>query len=97
MTDLKQAGRRRGGALARLGGVLVLVGALVGVAAIPTGAILLAGAHWADQQRAELPAQLLNPPTAQLTRVYADDGKTLITTFFDEDRQRRRPSPRSPR
>ena len=79
-------GRRRGGALARLGGVLLLVGALVGVAAIPAGGFLLVGAHWADQQRAELPAQLIDPPTAQLTRVYASDGKTLITTFYDEDR-----------
>jgi membrane peptidoglycan carboxypeptidase len=79
-------GRRPGGALARLSGVLILVGVLVGVAAIPTGAILLAGAHWADQQQDELPAQLLNPPTAQVTRVYANDGKTLITTFYDEDR-----------
>ena len=78
--------RGRGGALARLSGVLILVGVLVGVAAIPTGAILLTAAHWSDQQRAELPAQLLNPPTAQVTRVYANDGKTLITTFYDEDR-----------
>ena len=79
-------GRGRGGALARLSGVLILIGALVGVAAIPTGAILLTAARWSDQQRAQLPAQLLNPPTAQVTRVYASDGKTLITTFYDEDR-----------
>ncbi|MBM2623039.1 penicillin-binding protein [Actinoplanes sp. LDG1-06] len=74
------------GALARLGGVLVLVGVLVGVSAIPVGAVLVAGAHWSEQQRDELPAQLLDPPAAQLTRVYANDGKTLITTFYDEDR-----------
>lgn len=73
-------------ALARLGGVLVLIGALVGVSAIPVGAVLLAGAHWNEQQRAELPAQLLDPSAAQLTRIYASDGKTLITTFYDEDR-----------
>ena len=79
-------GRGRGGALARLSGVLVLIGALVGVAAIPTGVVLLTAARWSDQQRAALPAQLLNPPTAQVTRVYASDGKTLITTFYDEDR-----------
>ena len=79
-------GRGRGGAVARLSGVLLLVGVLVGMAAVPAGAILLSGAHWADQQQAELPEQLLNPPTAQVTRVYADDGKTLITTFYDEDR-----------
>src|SRR3954452_1856227 len=81
-----ETGRGRGGALARLSGVLILIGALVGVAAIPTGAILLTAARWSDKQRAELPAQLLNPPTAQVTRVYANDGKTLITTFYDEDR-----------
>ncbi|WP_127503601.1 transglycosylase domain-containing protein [Actinoplanes solisilvae] len=73
-------------ALGRLGGVLVLVGALVGVSAIPVGAVLMAGAHWNEKQRAELPAQLLDPPAAQLTRIYANDGKTLITTFYDEDR-----------
>ncbi|MFC7272598.1 transglycosylase domain-containing protein [Paractinoplanes rhizophilus] len=76
----------RGGALARLSGVLILVGALVGVAAIPAGAVLISAAHWSEQQRAELPEQLLDPPTAQVTRVYANDGKTLITTFYDEDR-----------
>src|SRR5689334_661396 len=79
-------GGGRGGALARLSGVLVLIGALVGVAAIPAGAVLLTAARWSDQQRSQLPAQLLNPPTAQVTRVYASDGKTLITTFYDEDR-----------
>ncbi|MET0425627.1 MAG: transglycosylase domain-containing protein [Actinoplanes sp.] len=73
-------------ALARLGGVLLLVGVLVAVAAIPVGAALDAGAHWTDAQRADLPEQLLNPPVAQVTRIYANDGKTLITTFYDEDR-----------
>jgi membrane peptidoglycan carboxypeptidase len=78
--------RRRGGALARLSGVLVLIGVLVAVAAIPTGTLVLAGAHWADKQKQELPSQLLAPSSAQVTRVYANDGKTLITTFYDEDR-----------
>jgi membrane peptidoglycan carboxypeptidase len=77
---------RRRGALARLSGVLILIGALVGISAIPAGVILTSAAHWSDQQRSELPEQLLNPPTAQVTRVYANDGKTLITTFYDEDR-----------
>ncbi|MCY1138551.1 transglycosylase domain-containing protein [Actinoplanes sp. Pm04-4] len=73
--------------VARLGGLLVLVGALIGLSAIPVGAVLRTGAQWSRRQRAELPAQLLNPSSAQLTRVYANDGKTLITTFYDEDRQ----------
>jgi membrane peptidoglycan carboxypeptidase len=78
--------RMRGGALARLSGVLLLVGTLVGVAAIPVGAFLTAGASWTQKQQDELPQQLLAPPVAQVTRIYADDGKTLITTFYDEDR-----------
>lgn len=82
----RQPRRGRGGALARLSGVLLLIGTLVGVAAVPVGAVLTAGADWTDKQRAELPPQLLSPPVAQVTRIYADDGKTLITTFYDEDR-----------
>lgn len=78
--------RRRGGALGRLSGVLLLVGTLVGVAAVPVGAVLTAGADWTKKQQDQLPPQLLAPPTAQVTRIYADDGKTLITTFYDEDR-----------
>ncbi|MBL7258478.1 transglycosylase domain-containing protein [Paractinoplanes lichenicola] len=69
-----------------LAGVLMLVAVLAGVAAIPAGAVLTAGARWNEEQREELPARLLAPPAAQLTRVYAADGKTLITTFYDEDR-----------
>ena len=72
--------------LARLGGVVLLVGVLVGVAAIPVGAVLGAGAGWTAAQRDELPEQLLHPAASQLTRVYANDGRTLITTFYDEDR-----------
>ncbi|MEV6851336.1 transglycosylase domain-containing protein [Actinoplanes sp. NPDC051411] len=78
--------RRRGGALGRLSGVLLLVGTLVGVAAVPVGAVLTAGADWTRKQQDQLPPQLLAPPTAQVTRIYANDGKTLITTFYDEDR-----------
>src|SRR6266496_1401727 len=77
---------RRGGALARLGGVVLLIGVLVGVAAIPVGAVLTAGTEWEHQQRGTLPPQLLSAPAAQVTRIYAADGKTLITTFYDEDR-----------
>src|SRR4051794_13771724 len=80
------AGDRRGGAFARLGGVLLLSGLLVGAAATPTGPLVLAAAHWSDKQKDELPAQLVTPASAQVTRVYANDGKTLITMFYDEDR-----------
>jgi membrane peptidoglycan carboxypeptidase len=78
--------RRR--ALVRLGGLLVLVGALVGAAAVPAGALVGSGAAYlTGREGAALPAQLRDPVLAQTTRVYAADGRTLITTFFDEDRQ----------
>jgi membrane peptidoglycan carboxypeptidase len=86
LRSTERATPRRGGALARLSGVLILIGALVGVAAIPAGMALSSGARWADQQRADLPAQLLSPSASQVTRIYANDAKTLITTFYDEDR-----------
>jgi membrane peptidoglycan carboxypeptidase len=78
--------RARRAALARLSGALVLVAALAAVIAVPTGVVLTAGSTWADQQNVTLPAELITPPDAQATRIYADDGKTLITTFYDEDR-----------
>ncbi len=81
-----RAHRRRRSGLARLSAVLILIGALVGVAAIPVGLVLTSGARWADAQRATLPTQLLNPSASQVTRIFANDGTTLITTFYDEDR-----------
>ncbi len=78
--------RARKAALGRLSGALVLVAALAAVIAIPTGIVLTAGSHWANQQNVTLPAQLITPPDAQATRIYASDGKTLVTTFYDEDR-----------
>jgi membrane peptidoglycan carboxypeptidase len=75
------------GALARLGGFVVLIGVLAGVAAVPVGSLVgTATAYWSGRQRAGLPRPLLDPMTAQSTRVYADDGRSLIATFFDEDR-----------
>jgi membrane peptidoglycan carboxypeptidase len=78
--------RARRAALGRLTGTFVLVAALAAVVAIPTGMVLTAGTQWADQQNVTLPAELITPPDAQATRIYANDGKTLITTFYDEDR-----------
>jgi membrane peptidoglycan carboxypeptidase len=77
---------RKSAAIGRLSGVLLLVAAVMVVIAIPTGVILLRGADWADSQKVTLPQQLLTPATSQATRIYADDGKTLITTFYDENR-----------
>jgi membrane peptidoglycan carboxypeptidase len=78
--------RNRRAAIGRLSGTLVLVAAVAAVAAIPTGLVLTAGSNWADARDVPLPPQLLSPPDAQGSRIYAADGKTLITTFYDEDR-----------
>lgn len=34
-----------------------------------------------------MPAKLAEPPTPQTTWVYANDGKTLLTSFYDESRK----------
>jgi membrane peptidoglycan carboxypeptidase len=82
---LRTTGRAR--ALARLGGLLLLVAVLVAVVAVPIGLLAgVAGAYWAGVERAGLPQQVLDPVTDQVTRVYASDGKTLIATFYDQDR-----------
>jgi membrane peptidoglycan carboxypeptidase len=73
-------------ALARLSGALLLVGALAGAAAAPAAAALTAGTVWVTAHQAPLPPELLAPPDPQATRIYAADGRTLITTFYDEDR-----------
>ena len=73
-------------ALARLGGALVLVALVTAAAAVPAGVSLASGVQWVNRHKMALPVQLLAPSDAQVTRIYANDGKTLITTFFDEDR-----------
>jgi membrane peptidoglycan carboxypeptidase len=77
---------RRTAAAGRLAAVFLLVAAVTAVVAVPIGLALNAGSHWAEAQNVALPAQLITPPEAQATRIYAADGKTLITTFYDEDR-----------
>jgi len=75
-------------AVARLGAVVVLISALLVAVAIPLGSTVGAvTAYWTGLEHAALPSQLLDPVTAQATRVYAADGHTLITTFYDEDRR----------
>jgi membrane peptidoglycan carboxypeptidase len=73
-------------ALGRFSGALLLVAVLAAMSAVPTAVVLSAGIRWANDHDAALPPQLVTPPDAQATRIYASDGKTLITTFYDEDR-----------
>ncbi|GAB1640873.1 transglycosylase domain-containing protein [Krasilnikovia sp. MM14-A1259] len=74
-------------ALGRLGAIVLAVCALAVSAAIPAAGLGADAARLLADQHLGLPAELLSPPTARMTRVYANDGTTLITTFYDEDRQ----------
>ncbi|MEV6495859.1 biosynthetic peptidoglycan transglycosylase, partial [Actinoplanes sp. NPDC051633] len=77
----------RAGVPARLGGLLLLVSVLVIVVAVPIGLLAgVAGAYWSGVRKDGLPQQVLEPVTDQVTRVYASDGRTLIASFYDEDR-----------
>ncbi|WP_432975265.1 transglycosylase domain-containing protein [Dactylosporangium sp. CA-233914] len=63
-----------------LGG-LVLAAAALPLAIAGGGAAKAGGDMWTS-----LPTQLATPLPAQTSYVYANDGKTLITTFYDENR-----------
>jgi membrane peptidoglycan carboxypeptidase len=72
---------------ARLALVGLISAAVVSVAAFPAvglGGLILNRLTYIYNHP---PAPLNIPPTAQITSVYANDGKTLITTFYDERRK----------
>ena len=64
----------------------LIAGVVVAAASYPIAAIgglsAKAGANAVDA----LPSDLMIPPLAQTTYVYASDGKTLLTEFYQEDR-----------
>jgi len=65
----------------------VLAGLVVAAGALPL-ALAGGGAAKAGTDTWEnLPTELSTPKPAQATYVYASDGKTLITTFYDENRR----------
>jgi len=72
---------------ARLAMVGLIAGAVVAVVAFPAvglgGVILKSITSFYNTP----PSPLHIPQTAQITSVYANDGKTLITTFYDERRR----------
>jgi membrane peptidoglycan carboxypeptidase len=61
----------------------LLAGVVLALAAIPAGAVAGSVMGWF----VDLPSDLKIPPSAQASRVYANDGTTLITTFYDEYRR----------
>jgi membrane peptidoglycan carboxypeptidase len=72
-------------ALAVLGCGL-FAGLMVAAAALPASAMVGLVAKQASESFARLPSELRIPANAQTTYLYANDGKTLISTFYDENR-----------
>ncbi|GGM44067.1 hypothetical protein GCM10011608_31010 [Micromonospora sonchi] len=69
---------------------VLLAGALAGLvlaaAALPAALVFGFGFSALAAPYAELPSTLRMPPTAQRSNLYANDGTTLITSFYQEDR-----------
>src|SRR4051794_20806740 len=80
--------RRRsvGGRLARLALLGLVGGALVATVALPGTALAGLLAERGADSYTELPTTLQTPAPPQTSRLYASDGRTLITTFADENR-----------
>ncbi|MEW2378388.1 transglycosylase domain-containing protein [Micromonospora sp. NPDC047812] len=64
----------------------VLAGLVLAVAALPGNLLLGFAAKAAVGSYAALPEALRTPVTPQRSYLYANDGKTLITTFYDVNR-----------
>ncbi|WP_196279107.1 transglycosylase domain-containing protein [Catellatospora vulcania] len=71
----------------RLTLLAVVAGAVVAAGAMPAAAL----ANWAVEKSAPayetLPEVLKHPTTAQASYLYANDGTTVVTTFYDENRR----------
>ncbi|TCB95711.1 penicillin-binding protein [Micromonospora zingiberis] len=63
-----------------------LAGLALAVAALPAALVYGIGFSALSAPYADLPNTLRTPPTAQRSNLYAKDGTTLITSFYQEDR-----------
>src|SRR5882672_2633472 len=79
----RSAGRK----LLSMVAVGVLAGALLAVAALPAAALAGLITNGTTDAYLDLPSDLSIPPTAQVSYVYARDGRTLLTTFYDQNRR----------
>ncbi|MER7460905.1 transglycosylase domain-containing protein [Micromonospora sp. NPDC126480] len=64
----------------------VLAGLVLAAAALPAALVFGVGFSALAAPYSELPNTLRTPPTAQRSNLYASDGTTLITSFYQEDR-----------
>ncbi|GAB7047952.1 transglycosylase domain-containing protein [Catenuloplanes indicus JCM 9534] len=77
-------------AVGRLAALLrtgIIVGVILAGMAYPLAALAGLGAKAGIEKVRELPHELTVPPSAQTSYVYAADGKTLITMFYEEHRK----------
>ena len=65
----------------------LLAGLVVAAAAFPAAALTGLAAKAGAEQFDNLPGDLEVPHAPQVTSVYASDGKTLITSLYDENRR----------
>jgi membrane peptidoglycan carboxypeptidase len=63
-----------------------LAGLVLAAAALPLALVLGLGFSTLAAPYSELPKHLVTPPTAQRSELYAADGTTLITSFYEENR-----------
>ncbi|HKE64023.1 MAG TPA: transglycosylase domain-containing protein [Micromonosporaceae bacterium] len=64
----------------------LIAGVTVAAVAYPLAAAGGLGLRAGADAIRDMPANLIIPPLAQTTYVYASDGKTLLTEFYDENR-----------
>ncbi|MGC5021651.1 transglycosylase domain-containing protein [Micromonospora sp. DT47] len=64
----------------------MLAGLVLAAAALPVALVVGAGFGALAAPYSELPNSLRTAPTAQRSNLYANDGVTLITSFYTEDR-----------
>src|SRR5215475_8330960 len=82
--------RRNSSMLANAASLVVcglLAGLVVAAAAFPAAALTGLAAKAGAEEFDSLPSDLVVPHAPQVTNVYAADGKTLITSLYDENRR----------
>lgn len=65
----------------------ILAGVVIAAAAFPAVGVSGLTAKSASDSFSDLPAEIKIPPVPQVSTLYASDGKTVITSFYDENRK----------
>ncbi|MFY1673011.1 transglycosylase domain-containing protein [Plantactinospora sp. WMMB334] len=64
----------------------ILAGTILAAAALPASVLAAVGLRSLGARYEDLPQDLRTPPSAQRSYLYASDGRTMITSFYDENR-----------